>query len=147
MICRSSTAKTQEMLSSTIARFFAAPPAGRAQALRRLFIEKLDFAGSAGAVSLASAPKNVALRASAERIACMESLHVVLIPLATLSLFRRLTHELESGTTIRDEKPQSSLKEIGKTIANLYGAATDELAAAARGLVLLESDDDSSDSP
>ncbi|MDP2937559.1 MAG: hypothetical protein Q8O86_13830, partial [Dehalococcoidia bacterium] len=64
-----------------IARFFAASSAERVQALRRLFVEKLDFAGATGAVSLANAPKTVALPASAERIAAMEGLHVVYVPL------------------------------------------------------------------
>ncbi|MDP2948264.1 MAG: TaqI-like C-terminal specificity domain-containing protein [Chloroflexota bacterium] len=65
-----------------IVRFFAAPPSGRAQALRRLFVEKLDFAGATGTVSLANAPKTVALPASAERIASMEGMHVVYVPLS-----------------------------------------------------------------
>ncbi|MDP2660483.1 MAG: hypothetical protein Q8R28_07125, partial [Dehalococcoidia bacterium] len=65
-----------------IVRFFAASSAGRAQALRRLFVEKLDFAGATGTVSLAQAPKNVALPASAERIASVERLHVVYVPLS-----------------------------------------------------------------
>ncbi len=64
-----------------IARFFDAPPSGRAQALRRLLVEKLDFSGATGAVSLANAPKNVALPPQAERIASMEALHVVYVPL------------------------------------------------------------------
>lgn len=64
-----------------IDRFFAATPTGRAQALRRLFVEKLDFASAAGVVSLANAPRNVALPPQAERIATMEGLHVVYVPL------------------------------------------------------------------
>jgi len=64
-----------------IARFFASSSAGRAQALRRLFVEKLDFAGATGAVSLANAPKTVTLPASAERIASMEGLHALYVPL------------------------------------------------------------------
>lgn len=65
-----------------IARFFAAPPSGRAQTLRRLFVEKLDFASATGVVSLAHAPKTVTLPASAERIATMEGMHVVYVPLS-----------------------------------------------------------------
>ena len=64
-----------------VGQFFAAPSAGRAQALRRLFMEKLDFASATGAVSLANAPKNVALPPQAERIASMEALQVVYVPL------------------------------------------------------------------
>ncbi|MBI2305400.1 MAG: Eco57I restriction-modification methylase domain-containing protein [Chloroflexi bacterium] len=66
-----------------VVRFFAASSAGRAQALRRLFIEKLDFASATGTVSLASAPKTVALPPAAERIASIEGLHVVYVPLPT----------------------------------------------------------------
>ena len=65
-----------------VARFFHEPPSGRALALRRLFVEELDFAGATGAVSLANAPKNVTLPPSAERIASMEGLHVVHVPLS-----------------------------------------------------------------
>ncbi len=65
-----------------VARFFAAAGVGRVQALRRLFVEKLDFNSAAGSVSLANAPKNVALPPSAERIASMEGLHVVYVPLS-----------------------------------------------------------------
>ncbi|MBI2910112.1 MAG: Eco57I restriction-modification methylase domain-containing protein [Chloroflexi bacterium] len=65
-----------------ITRFFTSPPSSRAQALRRLFLEKLDFASATGVISLANAPKNVALPLSAERIASMEGLHVVYVPLS-----------------------------------------------------------------
>ncbi len=65
-----------------IARFFAATGAGRMQAMRQLFMEKLDFSGATGAISLANAPRNVALPASAERIAFMEGLQVVYVPLS-----------------------------------------------------------------
>lgn len=65
-----------------IARFFAVSSNERDQALRRLFVEKLDFAGATGAVSLANAPKTVALPPQAERIASMEGLHVVYVPLS-----------------------------------------------------------------
>ncbi|MBI2304145.1 MAG: hypothetical protein HYU86_05300 [Chloroflexi bacterium] len=65
-----------------IFHFFAASSADRVQELRRLFVEKLDFASAAGVVSLANAPKGVALPASAERIASMEGLHVVYVPLS-----------------------------------------------------------------
>ncbi len=71
-----------EEVDQYIRRFFASPGEGRAQALRRLFVEKLDFAAATGAVSLARAPKNVALPPTAERIASMEGLHVVYVPLS-----------------------------------------------------------------
>jgi hypothetical protein len=64
-----------------IDRFFGATGTGRAQALRRLFVEKLDFASATGGVSLANAPKNVVFPPQAERIASMEGLHVVYAPL------------------------------------------------------------------
>lgn len=65
-----------------IDRFFAATGTGRAQALRRLFVEKLDFANATGVVSLSNVSKNVALPPQAERIASIEGLHVVYVPLS-----------------------------------------------------------------
>lgn len=70
-----------EEVDQYIRRFFD-PGASRVQALRKLFVEKLDFASATGAVTLAKAPKNVALPSTAERIASMEGLHVVYVPLS-----------------------------------------------------------------
>jgi hypothetical protein len=62
---------------------FAAAPAQRAQDLRQLFVEKLDFARSTGLVSLAKAPANVVLPPNAERIASLQGLNVAYVPLST----------------------------------------------------------------
>ncbi len=64
-----------------VSRFFGAEGEGRVQALRLLFVEKLDFASASGVISLANASKNVTLPPQAERIASMEGLHVVYVPL------------------------------------------------------------------
>ena len=64
-----------------IQRIFDAPPAQRAQAIRRLFVEKLDFAGATGTVSLAKAPATVSLPPNAERIASLQGLNVVYVAL------------------------------------------------------------------
>ncbi|MBI4199682.1 MAG: Eco57I restriction-modification methylase domain-containing protein [Chloroflexi bacterium] len=62
-------------------RIFAAPPTQRAQAIRRFFVEKLDFAGATGLISLAKAPQTVSLPSNAERIASLQGLNVVYVAL------------------------------------------------------------------
>ncbi len=63
--------------------FAAAQPDERAQAVRRLFVEALDFNPDSGHVSLDSAPARVSLPPSAERIALLDGVHVCYIALDT----------------------------------------------------------------
>ena len=65
-----------------IQRIFT-PPAGqsRTDGIRRLFVEKLDFAPINGSVSLEKAPATVSLPHNAERIASLEGLNVVYVAL------------------------------------------------------------------
>jgi type I restriction-modification system DNA methylase subunit len=67
----------------SVDRFFASTGTGRAQALRSLFVETLDFANATGFISLGTLPKNSPLPIQAERIASLEGLHVVYIPLTS----------------------------------------------------------------
>ena len=73
-------------VETQIASIFAASPDGRTNAIRRLFVETLDFDPASGQVSLAgaSAPSTgsgQALPDAAERIAMLDGVQVVYIPL------------------------------------------------------------------
>ena len=70
-------------VEARIARIFGAPPGERGAAVRSLFVEALDFEPAAGLVDLGAAPANVALPASAERIASLEGVQVVYLALDT----------------------------------------------------------------
>ena len=65
------------------ARIFAASQSERAGEIRALFVEVLDFESASGHVDLGAAPGNVALPASAERIAYSSGVHVVYLALET----------------------------------------------------------------
>ncbi|MYD87123.1 MAG: hypothetical protein F4Y14_13655 [Acidobacteria bacterium] len=66
-----------------IDRIFDADPHDRAEAIRRLFVEVLDFHGAAGQVSLAGAAKGVELPDFAERIASLDGVHVLWVALTS----------------------------------------------------------------
>ena len=70
-------------VESRIARIFAAPAGERAAAVRALFVEALDFVPASGSVDLGATAGNVALPASAERVAYSGGVHVVYIALDT----------------------------------------------------------------
>ena len=70
-------------VESRIGRIFAASPAERAGEVRALFVEVLDFDPASGQVGLAAAPGNVALPASAERVAELDGVHVLYVALDT----------------------------------------------------------------
>ena len=73
-----------------IYRIFSADgPRGRAEAIRRLFVEVLDFHGDAGQVSLAGAAKGAELPAFAERIALLDGVYVLWVNLATKRVNKR----------------------------------------------------------
>ncbi len=63
--------------------FAAAQPDERAQAIRRLFVNVLDFGDQRGQVALTSTPAGVKLPPSAERIATLDGVHVCYIALDT----------------------------------------------------------------
>ena len=66
-----------------IATIFAASSEGRTNAIRRLFVESLDFDPLSGQVSLAGAPANAMLPAAAERIAVLDGVQVLYVGLGT----------------------------------------------------------------
>ena len=68
-------------VETQIASIFAAPPDGRTTAIRRLFVETLDFNEASGQVSLAGASPNAVLPDAAERVAVMDGVSVVYVPL------------------------------------------------------------------
>ncbi len=73
-----------------IDRIFSADgPRARAEVIRRLFVEVLDFHGAAGQVSLAGAAKGAELPAFAERIASLDGVHVLWVNLATRRVNKR----------------------------------------------------------
>ena len=64
-----------------IARVFRAPPEERTTAIRRLFVEALDFNAALGELSLAGAPTGVELPDAADRVAELEGVHVLHVAL------------------------------------------------------------------
>jgi len=68
-------------LDSHLQRFFDSTPAERPIRLRQLFTQKFDFNSATGKVSLANAPQNVSLPNDADRIASIEGINVIYVPL------------------------------------------------------------------
>ena len=64
-----------------IKKVFNAEPDKRASELRALFVEVLDFEPAIGQVPLAESPRNVELPPAADRIAYLDSVHVLYVPL------------------------------------------------------------------
>ena len=74
-------------VENRIARIFDAP-SERAGEVRGLFVEVLDFNPAMGQVSLSSAPVNVDLPSSAERVAELDGVHVLYVALDILDTER-----------------------------------------------------------
>jgi len=68
-------------LDNQLHDFFDSDHDKRSQVLRQLFTEKFDFNSATGKVSLAKAPQNVTLPSDADRIASIEGINVVYVPL------------------------------------------------------------------
>ena len=64
-----------------IDRIFNAQPDGRAEAIRQMFVEVLDFNQGRGPVPLSGAPEGVGLPSDAERVAELDGVHVVYVAL------------------------------------------------------------------
>lgn len=64
-----------------IDKVFSAQPDERAQAIRQLFVEALDFNPDSGQLSLRSAPAGVSLPPTAQRIAVLNGVHVCYVAL------------------------------------------------------------------
>jgi len=87
-----------------ISQVFVAPASERAAALRRMFMEAMDFDSATGSVSFASAPKNVTLPAIAERVARMSGVDVVYVALDIDSTERvRKAEAAEAARLISNE--------------------------------------------
>ena len=68
-------------VETQIASIFVSTPDGRTNAIRRLFVETLDFDPASGQVNLAGASANVQLPEAAERVAVLDGVSVVYVPL------------------------------------------------------------------
>ena len=68
-------------VESRIERVFVASSSERAGDIRALFVEVLDFDSATGDVGLDAAPGNVALPASAQRVAELDGVHVLYVAL------------------------------------------------------------------
>ena len=73
--------KDARELDSHLQHFFDSARTDRPHRLRQLFTEKFDFNPASGKVSLAKAPQNVSLPSDADRIASVEGINVVYVPL------------------------------------------------------------------
>lgn len=72
-----------------IDEFFVAYPNDRANVLRRLFVEVLDFEPVSGHLALRTNTAGVQLPSSAERIAELDSVHVLFVSLETTRINKR----------------------------------------------------------
>ena len=76
---------------------FAASPAQRAAAVRRLFVEVLDFNAATGQVSLAGAAGPVHLPDAAERVAELDGVHVLFVALPDSATARIRKAEVDAA--------------------------------------------------
>ena len=76
---------------------FAASPAQRAAAVRRLFVEVLDFNAASGQVSLAGAAGPVHLPAAADRVAELGGVHVLFVALPDSATARIRKAEVDAA--------------------------------------------------
>ncbi len=79
---------------------FDAPSSGRTNAIRRLFVETLDFDGASGQVSLAGPSANVELPVSAERVAVLDGVHVLYVALDSASTDRVRKAEVDAAARL-----------------------------------------------
>ena len=66
-------------LDEALGQLFTAPPALLVQALRRVFVERLDFEPAAGEILLPQATNDASLPPAAQRIADRDGVQVVLV--------------------------------------------------------------------
>ena len=83
-----------------IAAIFAASSEGRTNAIRRLFVETLDFDPLSGQVSLAGAPANAMLPDAAERVAVLDGVHVLYVGLDTDTTDRVRKAEVDAAARL-----------------------------------------------
>ena len=87
-------------VETRIASIFAANPAGRANAIRSLFVETLDFDPASGQVSLAGGPANTLLPDAAERVAVLDGVHVLYVGLDSESTDRVRKAEVDAAARL-----------------------------------------------
>lgn len=87
-------------VESRIERIFAAAPLERAGEIRALFVEVLDFNLATGEVDIAGATGNVALPASAARIAELDGFHVLYVALDTPNTDRVRKAEVDAAARL-----------------------------------------------
>ena len=92
-------AQDAQDLDNQLQRYFDANPTDRPYRLRQLFTEKFDFNTATDKVSLAEAPKNVILPSDAERIASIEGINVVYVPLEIPGTIR--VRKTEAAAAVR----------------------------------------------
>ena len=85
-----------------IASIFAASSGGKTNAIRRLFVESLDFDPLSGQVSLAGAPANAMLPDAAERVAVLDGVQVLYIALDTATTDRVRRAEVDAAARLID---------------------------------------------
>ena len=83
-----------------IAAIFAASLEGRTNAIRRLFVESLDFDPLSGQVGLAGAPANAMLPDAAERVAVLDGVHVLYVGLDTDATDRVRKAEVDAAARL-----------------------------------------------
>ena len=91
-------------VETQIASIFAATPDGRTNAIRRLFVETLDFDPASGQISLAGAPATAVLPDAAERVAVMDGVSVVYVPLNIEGTDRVRKAEVDAAARL-DRRP------------------------------------------
>ena len=87
-------------VADRISRIFDAAPEQRAAPVRGLFVEVLDFNPASGQVSLADAAGNVHLPAAADRIAELDGVHVLFIPLPAANTDRVRKAEVDAAAKL-----------------------------------------------
>ena len=87
-------------VESRIVGIFEASPGGRAEAVRGLFVEVLDFDRAFGQVDLGAAASSAGLPASVERVASSGGVHVVFLSLETAPSDRVRKAELATAAKV-----------------------------------------------
>ena len=83
-----------------IAAIFAASSEGRTNAIRRLFVESLDFDPLSGQVSLAGVTANAMLPDAAERVAVLDGVHVLYVGLDIVDTDRVRKSEVDTAARL-----------------------------------------------
>ena len=83
-----------------IASIFGAPSEGRATAIRRLFVETLDFDSASGQVSLADVPSSADLPDAADRVAVLDGVQVLYVGLDTTATDRVRKADVDAAARV-----------------------------------------------